>query len=707
MSGPVQATQRFTRHRPCPVCGGHEKLPRGQQIRCHGYLRDDERFPHCSREEYAGGLPLEDDGTYRHYLDGPCNCGADHRDAGRRHPRSERRATLAPSPSTVAAPSKRVVAAYPTATRTAPELFQVLRYDPKGFSQRRPDGNGGYHWNLTGTRRVLYRLPELLASDPASTVYVVEGEKAVDRLRDLGLVATCSPGGAGKWRQEYVSALQDRDVVVLPDSDDLGRGHADAVRQSLAGVARSVRVLDLPELPPKGDVVDWLDNGGMAESLGCLAEGARAPEHHERSSTTEDDVTDVLGPRALVRSFADIEATEVEWLWPGWLARGEFHLLGGYMGDGKSTLTAWLAATLSVGGEWPDGTRAPVTNTLLLLAEDNLKTTVKPRLVLHGADTARIQTIELVRDERGNDRAFNLRDHVEVLRQTIIEYQIGLVIVDPLSSFMPRADRNSEGDVRDILTPLRSLQEQTGVAELGIMHFGKPTGTARKPIQMLLGSTGFPAVARLVWMIAELPDDEGAAEASNNGAVRDKVVEVMKSNLALKPPPLRWSRPLDGAICWHGISPVGVEEALSAGKPERPIEAAKAFLWNELKGGCKLVAELYRKAGQQGITEATLRRAKEALDIRAIKEPGKTNGGWLWTLPPGTPLSAAGRRCSPVPRHIVERLHDFQTDSHEGAHRSPVSGSEGTARHPLPRRRSPSHAEHLPEVLGRCSNHAL
>src|SRR5262245_1134355 len=77
-------------------------------------------------------------------------------------------------------------------------LFQAIRYTPKGFSQRRPDGNGGYIYNLQGVQRVLYRLPELLAADLNEPVFLVEGEKDVDRLRAGGLVATCSPMGAGK-----------------------------------------------------------------------------------------------------------------------------------------------------------------------------------------------------------------------------------------------------------------------------------------------------------------------------------------------------------------------------------------------------------------------------------------------------------------------------------------------------------------------------
>ena len=101
-------------------------------------------------------------------------------------------------------------------------LFEVVRYQPKGFAQRRPDGTGGWIWNLDQVRRVLYRLPEILAADPNEPVFIVEGEKDVDALRALGLAATTNPGGAGKWRSEYGESLRGRQVVALPDNDAVG-----------------------------------------------------------------------------------------------------------------------------------------------------------------------------------------------------------------------------------------------------------------------------------------------------------------------------------------------------------------------------------------------------------------------------------------------------------------------------------------------------
>lgn len=162
-----------------------------------------------------------------------------------------------------------VVAAYDYCDEAGALVFQVLRYEPKTFRQRRPEGSG-WSWSVKGVRVLPYRLPDLLAS-PAATVYVVEGEKDADRLAALGLVATCNAGGAGKWKKEHSEFLRARRVVVLPDNDEAGTKHAQQVERSLRGIAAEVRTLVLPDLPEKGDVSDWLDAGGSVEQLVALA----------------------------------------------------------------------------------------------------------------------------------------------------------------------------------------------------------------------------------------------------------------------------------------------------------------------------------------------------------------------------------------------------------------------------------------------------
>ena len=168
---------------------------------------------------------------------------------------------------------KRIIATCDYKDESGRLLYQVVRYEPKDFRQRRPDGQGGWIWNLEGVRRVLYRLQELLQANPVDWFFVVEGEKDVDRLFAEGLVATTCAMGAGKWEDHYSEFLNDRSkVAVIPDNDDSGRRHAKAVAESLAGVGVKARILELPGLPEKGDVSDWLNAVGNKEGLIKLAE---------------------------------------------------------------------------------------------------------------------------------------------------------------------------------------------------------------------------------------------------------------------------------------------------------------------------------------------------------------------------------------------------------------------------------------------------
>ena len=149
-------------------------------------------------------------------------------------------------------------------------LFQVVRKPGKQFRQRRPDDKDGWIWNLKGVKRVLYGIPEVIRRRD-ETVFVVEGEKDADRLLHEGILATTNSGGAGKWRDDYSQALAGRDVVVIPDNDDPGREHAEKAARSLTGVARTVKILALPDVAAKGDVSDWLASGNSVEDLVRLA----------------------------------------------------------------------------------------------------------------------------------------------------------------------------------------------------------------------------------------------------------------------------------------------------------------------------------------------------------------------------------------------------------------------------------------------------
>jgi RecA-family ATPase len=162
-------------------------------------------------------------------------------------------------------PKGRIVATYDYTDADGTLLYQIVRYDPKDFRQRQPDGKGGWIWK-SHSRQVLYRWPDLLKY-PDATVFVCEGEKDADRLASLGHCAV-SVDGRGKWSSECVEALRGRDIFVLEDNDEKGRKRADNAALALKGVAKSLRVVRLPDLGDGGDVSDWLDDdAARAETL--------------------------------------------------------------------------------------------------------------------------------------------------------------------------------------------------------------------------------------------------------------------------------------------------------------------------------------------------------------------------------------------------------------------------------------------------------
>jgi putative DNA primase/helicase len=197
-----------------------------------------------------------------------------------------------------------IVATYDYRSLDGTLAHQTTRHEPKEFRQRRPDGNG-WVWSLKGIKPLLYRLPELAAAPESTKIVFVEGEKDADRLAALGFVVTTSPMGAGNWKEHYADSLRGRHVVILPDNDDAGRDHAHAVAKSLQGVGAQVKWLELSDLPPKGDVSDWLDAGGTAEQLSALVEAA--PAYVAPPASSGEGKRAKRGPKAFTTSATYME----------------------------------------------------------------------------------------------------------------------------------------------------------------------------------------------------------------------------------------------------------------------------------------------------------------------------------------------------------------------------------------------------------------
>jgi len=192
---------------------------------------------------------------------------------------------------------RNIVATYNYKDEKGNLLYQVVRYKPKGFSQRRPDGNDDWIWNMKGVNPVPYHLPEI--TQTVEPVIVVEGEKDVENLKRMGFTATTSPMGAGKWKPSYNKYLKDKEVILIPDNDQPGYQHCQRIGQSLRGIAKNIKWLELPGLEEKEDISDWIEKGNTKEKLLQLIKEAPdfIPDKYDERERTGKSVNPILKDR--------------------------------------------------------------------------------------------------------------------------------------------------------------------------------------------------------------------------------------------------------------------------------------------------------------------------------------------------------------------------------------------------------------------------
>jgi putative DNA primase/helicase len=202
---------------------------------------------------------------------------------------------------------KRIACIYDYTNETGNVLFQVVRYEPKDFRQRRPDGNVGWIWNLNGVRKILFKLPDvLLAISQKRPIIITEGEKDALSLISKGWQATCNPMGAGKWEPGYTESLRDADVIVVPDNDSAGENHLAVVAKALTGNATRLRFLRLPQTVNGSkvkDASDFFTAGGTVDQFQALIDNA--PDWTPADTKNEREATPTDQPFRLPKSDDD------------------------------------------------------------------------------------------------------------------------------------------------------------------------------------------------------------------------------------------------------------------------------------------------------------------------------------------------------------------------------------------------------------------
>jgi 5S rRNA maturation endonuclease (ribonuclease M5) len=339
--------------------------------------------------------------------------------------------------------------------------YQVERYEnPKTFRQRRPDGNGGWLYNLNGVQPVLYNLPELL-NRTAEPIYLVEGEKDADALMAEGVLATTNSGGAAKWDNSLTESLKGRDVIILTDNDEPGLMRAQRLIKALTGVAKSVEAKDPSVFPEKGDVSDFLVSHRVDE-LSALPS---------------------LTPQKLfpVMTLAQLKAKPpIEWLVEGILpARGVGFLVGAG-GSGKTFCALHICLAI-LNGENLWGHKTTNRGDIYYLAHEGLyglAQRTEVALIYHD-----FKDDGLIFGERG--AKLTVDDDIELILADAPN--LGLIVLDTMSKSVAGKDENSNSDMAEAVERASRLADGLGCFVLIIDHVGKegskkgPRGASAKP----------------------------------------------------------------------------------------------------------------------------------------------------------------------------------------------------------------------------------
>jgi hypothetical protein len=384
-------------------------------------------------------------------------------------------------------PKGRLVATFDYTDTDGTLRYQVLKYDPKNFRQRRPDGDGGFIWGLDGVRRVLYRLPELLKYQDA-TVFVTEGEKDADRVASLGHCATTVAHGT--WTNDCVKVLAGRHIIILEDNDAAGRKKAREIAELLYGVAASVRIVSLPGLAEKEDVSDWLDASRL-NTIDKLIEisfnvpvwtpdrAADTEADQDKDTDAEQDDTNTKEqpkpnePRShqattSMERLKTMKFEPIKYVVPGIIVEG-LTLIAGKPKIGKSWLLLHAAIAVARSGFTLGEIHCPEGDVLYCALEDNLRRLQSrgikllghsqdwprrlefwcelPRLAAGGLDQIKtwvkaathprliiIDTLAMVRAPKKKDQTQYDADYAAVLelRKLASEYGIAIVLVHHL-----------------------------------------------------------------------------------------------------------------------------------------------------------------------------------------------------------------------------------------------------------------------------------
>lgn len=402
------------RHAPCPACGGRDRF-RFDDLGGAGTWYCNQCDPHA-----GDGFDLVKKAL-----------NLDFREA------AERIAAIVSVPVETA---KTIEATYPYHSADGQLLFEVMRYKPKDFRQRRPNGRGGWIYDLKGIAPVLFHLPDVLA---AESVLVLEGEKDVETAYRLGLpdgwAATCNAMGAGKWKPSYSECLRGKDVVLCPDTDEPGIKHGHLVAADLNGIAERIDWLTLPD--GRKDLSDWAAGKSQSAFHELLTEAN--PYAVDQPDTP---VTRTAHPWTNSLLLVRTKPPEAVWLLEGIIPAQSVVLFSGREGSMKSWLAMDWAASIAEGRPWL-GREAEAGSVLYLDAE-------MPGDLLRGRIFAVGASANLNVWTWQHETFTKDLEHPAML---LAAQEHKLIVVDTLRRFLGTGDENSANDMAIITAKIRTL----------------------------------------------------------------------------------------------------------------------------------------------------------------------------------------------------------------------------------------------------------